>query len=136
MTIGIVGSGAIGTAFARTLSRAGIKTTISNSRDPDSLLPEDGSRSTRLSRSRPPIRMGGRRKADPQCGCRPKPRWLKHSPFNDADGLMDGEHSLTSPIRFRQRNGWLNELFLLVAPHDLLVAPRRLLEFIRTHPVW
>ena len=37
MTIGIIGSGAIGTAFARTLSRAGIKATISNSRDPESL---------------------------------------------------------------------------------------------------
>jgi predicted dinucleotide-binding enzyme len=37
MTIGIIGSGAIGTAFARTLSRAGIKATISNSRGPESL---------------------------------------------------------------------------------------------------
>src|SRR5258705_7283601 len=37
MTIGIIGSGAIGTALARTLSRAGIKATISNSRGPDSL---------------------------------------------------------------------------------------------------
>src|SRR4029077_1920286 len=37
MTIGLIGSGAIGTAFARTLSRAGIKATISNSRGPDSL---------------------------------------------------------------------------------------------------
>src|SRR5688572_20038101 len=37
MTIGIIGSGAIGTAFARTLSRAGIAATISNSRGPDSL---------------------------------------------------------------------------------------------------
>jgi predicted dinucleotide-binding enzyme len=37
VTIGIVGSGAIGTAFARTLSRAGIEATISNSRGPDSL---------------------------------------------------------------------------------------------------
>jgi 8-hydroxy-5-deazaflavin:NADPH oxidoreductase len=37
MTIGIVGSGAIGTAFARTLSRAGVEATISNSRGPDSL---------------------------------------------------------------------------------------------------
>ena len=37
MTIGIIGSGAIGTAFARTLRRAGIKATISNSRGPDSL---------------------------------------------------------------------------------------------------
>jgi hypothetical protein len=35
--IGIVGSGAIGTAFARTLARAGIEATISNSRGPDSL---------------------------------------------------------------------------------------------------
>jgi hypothetical protein len=37
MTIGIVGSGAIGTAFARTLARAGIEAVISNSRGPDSL---------------------------------------------------------------------------------------------------
>ena len=37
MTIGIVGSGAIGTAIARTLSRAGVEATISNSRGPDSL---------------------------------------------------------------------------------------------------
>jgi len=37
MTIGIIGSGAIGTAFARTLARAGIHATISNSRGPDSL---------------------------------------------------------------------------------------------------
>jgi len=37
MTIGIIGSGAIGTALARVLSRAEIKATISNSRGPDSL---------------------------------------------------------------------------------------------------
>jgi predicted dinucleotide-binding enzyme len=37
MTIGIIGSGAIGSAFARTLARAGIEATISNSRGPDSL---------------------------------------------------------------------------------------------------
>jgi predicted dinucleotide-binding enzyme len=37
MTIGIIGSGAIGTAFARMLARAGIEATISNSRGPDSL---------------------------------------------------------------------------------------------------
>jgi len=37
MIIGIIGSGAIGTAFARTLARAGIEATISNSRGPDSL---------------------------------------------------------------------------------------------------
>jgi len=37
MTIGIIGSGAIGTAFARSLARAGIEATISNSRGPDSL---------------------------------------------------------------------------------------------------
>ena len=37
MTIGIIGSGAIGTAFARTLRRAGVEATISNSRGPDSL---------------------------------------------------------------------------------------------------
>jgi len=37
MTIGIIGLGAIGTAFARTLARAGIEATMSNSRGPDSL---------------------------------------------------------------------------------------------------
>jgi 8-hydroxy-5-deazaflavin:NADPH oxidoreductase len=37
MTIGIIGSGAIGTAFARTLARASIEAIISNSRGPDSL---------------------------------------------------------------------------------------------------
>jgi 8-hydroxy-5-deazaflavin:NADPH oxidoreductase len=37
MSIGIIGSGAIGTAFVRTLARAGIAATISNSRGPDSL---------------------------------------------------------------------------------------------------
>ena len=37
MTIGIIGSGAIGTAIARTLARAGIEATISNSRGPESL---------------------------------------------------------------------------------------------------
>jgi predicted dinucleotide-binding enzyme len=37
MTIGIIGSGAIGTAFARALARAGIEATISNSRGPGSL---------------------------------------------------------------------------------------------------
>ncbi len=37
MTIGIIGSGAIGSAFARTLARGGIEATISNSRGPDSL---------------------------------------------------------------------------------------------------
>jgi predicted dinucleotide-binding enzyme len=37
MTIGIIGSGAIGAAFARTLARAGIEAVISNSRGPDSL---------------------------------------------------------------------------------------------------
>jgi 8-hydroxy-5-deazaflavin:NADPH oxidoreductase len=37
MTIGIIGSGAIGTAVARTLARAGIEATISNSRGADSL---------------------------------------------------------------------------------------------------
>src|SRR5690606_33513729 len=37
MTIGIIGSGAIGTAFAHTLARAGIEAGISNSRGPDSL---------------------------------------------------------------------------------------------------
>jgi predicted dinucleotide-binding enzyme len=37
MTIGIIGSGAIGKAFARTLARSGIEAIISNSRGPDSL---------------------------------------------------------------------------------------------------
>ena len=37
MTIGIIGSGAIGAAFAQTLSRARIEATISNSRGPESL---------------------------------------------------------------------------------------------------
>jgi predicted dinucleotide-binding enzyme len=37
MTIGIIGSGAIGTAFATTLARARIDAIISNSRGPDSL---------------------------------------------------------------------------------------------------
>ena len=37
MTIGIIGSGAIGTAFARTLARARIEAIISNSRGPGSL---------------------------------------------------------------------------------------------------
>ena len=37
MTIGIIGSGAIGAAIARTLAGAGIEAIISNSRGPDSL---------------------------------------------------------------------------------------------------
>jgi predicted dinucleotide-binding enzyme len=37
MTIGIIGSGNIGSAFAKTLARAGIEATIANSRGPDSL---------------------------------------------------------------------------------------------------
>jgi predicted dinucleotide-binding enzyme len=37
MTIGIIGSGAIGAAFAGALARAGIEAIISNSRGPDSL---------------------------------------------------------------------------------------------------
>jgi predicted dinucleotide-binding enzyme len=37
MTIGIIGSGAIGAAFARTLARVGIEATISNSRGPETL---------------------------------------------------------------------------------------------------
>src|SRR6185436_20139132 len=37
MTIGIIGAGAVGTAFARALARAGIEATISNSRGPNSL---------------------------------------------------------------------------------------------------
>ncbi len=36
-TIGIIGAGAIGTAFARTLARHGIKAVIANSRGPESL---------------------------------------------------------------------------------------------------
>jgi 8-hydroxy-5-deazaflavin:NADPH oxidoreductase len=36
-SIGIIGSGNIGTAFARALARAGIEATIANSRGPDSL---------------------------------------------------------------------------------------------------
>jgi 8-hydroxy-5-deazaflavin:NADPH oxidoreductase len=37
MSIGIIGSGAIGVAFARTLARADIEATVSNSRGPESL---------------------------------------------------------------------------------------------------
>ena len=37
MSIGIIGSGAIGAAFARVLARTGIEATISNSRGPESL---------------------------------------------------------------------------------------------------
>src|SRR5258705_10351097 len=37
MTLGIIGSGAIGTVFARALSRAGVEAMISNSRGPQSL---------------------------------------------------------------------------------------------------
>ena len=37
MTIGIIGSGNIGSAVAKTLARAGIEATIANSRGPDSL---------------------------------------------------------------------------------------------------
>jgi predicted dinucleotide-binding enzyme len=37
MTIGIIGSGAIGSAVAQTFARAGIEAVISNSRGPDSL---------------------------------------------------------------------------------------------------
>lgn len=37
MTIGIIGSGAIGSAFARALARAGIAATLANSRGPASL---------------------------------------------------------------------------------------------------
>ena len=37
MTIGIIGSGAIGSAFARTLARSSIEAILSNSRGPDSL---------------------------------------------------------------------------------------------------
>ncbi|WP_370631826.1 NADPH-dependent F420 reductase [Phyllobacterium lublinensis] len=37
MTIGIIGSGAIGSAFARALAKAGIEAAIANSRGPESL---------------------------------------------------------------------------------------------------
>ncbi|RKF51093.1 NADPH-dependent F420 reductase [Paraburkholderia fungorum] len=37
-TIGIIGAGAIGSAFARALARKGLKAIISNSRGPDSLV--------------------------------------------------------------------------------------------------
>ncbi|MCF3639697.1 NAD(P)-binding domain-containing protein [Rhizobium sp. TRM95111] len=37
MSIGIIGSGQIGSAFARALARNGIRATIANSRDPESL---------------------------------------------------------------------------------------------------
>jgi predicted dinucleotide-binding enzyme len=37
MTIGIIGAGKIGSAFARALARNGIAATISNSRGPDTL---------------------------------------------------------------------------------------------------
>ncbi|MBA8876993.1 NAD(P)-binding domain-containing protein [Phyllobacterium myrsinacearum] len=37
MSIGIIGSGLIGSAFARALARKGVEATISNSRGPDSL---------------------------------------------------------------------------------------------------
>jgi 8-hydroxy-5-deazaflavin:NADPH oxidoreductase len=43
MSIGIIGAGNIGQAFARTLARPGIKATISNSRGPDSLKELAGS---------------------------------------------------------------------------------------------
>lgn len=38
MTVGIIGSGAIGSAVAQTFARAGIEAVISNSRGPDSLV--------------------------------------------------------------------------------------------------
>lgn len=41
MTIGIIGSGNIGTAFARALARAGLPAIISNSRGPETLAPLD-----------------------------------------------------------------------------------------------
>lgn len=56
MTIGIIGSGAIGTAFARTLARAGIEATISNSRGPESLK-------QLVSELGPSIRAGSREQA-------------------------------------------------------------------------
>ena len=55
MTIGIIGSGAIGTAFARTLARAGIEATISNSRGPESL--------NELAKLGPSIKAGTREEA-------------------------------------------------------------------------
>ena len=39
MTIGIIGAGALGSNIARSLAKAGIKATLSNSRGPDSLAP-------------------------------------------------------------------------------------------------
>jgi 2-polyprenyl-6-methoxyphenol hydroxylase-like FAD-dependent oxidoreductase len=39
MTIGIIGAGAIGSAFARALANRGIEATIANSRGPQSLAP-------------------------------------------------------------------------------------------------
>jgi hypothetical protein len=70
----------------------------------DLLQSLDGARAlVSLTHSCPPIRMGARRKADPQSGRRQSRGGLSIQlgslPFNDADGLMDGEHSLTSPIR-------------------------------------
>lgn len=56
MTIGIIGAGAIGAAFARTLARAGIEATISNSRGPDSLK-------ELVSELGPSIRAGSREEA-------------------------------------------------------------------------
>ena len=56
MTIGIIGAGNIGSAFARTLARAGIEATIANSRGPDSLVGlvrELGPRSRRARASKP-----------------------------------------------------------------------------------
>src|SRR6266508_4650304 len=55
-TIGIIGSGNIGSAFARTLARAGIEATISNSRGPDSLK-------ELVSKLGPSIRAGSREEA-------------------------------------------------------------------------
>jgi len=37
MTIGIIGAGAIGGAFAKALGKAGIEAVIANSRGPDSI---------------------------------------------------------------------------------------------------
>ena len=56
MSIGIIGAGNIGQAFARTLARAGINATISNSRGPDSLKELIGSLG-------PSIRAGTREQA-------------------------------------------------------------------------
>jgi len=56
MSIGIIGAGNIGLAFAKTLSRAGIAATIANSRGPDSLKES-------VARLSPTIKAGTREQA-------------------------------------------------------------------------